>query len=46
MTEEGVEGWIDEYSRAWVDGIPDGALTLFSDTATYREVPFDDPMRG
>lgn len=21
-------------------------MTLFSDTATYRETPFDDPMRG
>ena len=46
MTEQDVQDWLDEYGRAWVDGDPDRAVALFSDTATYREVPFDDPMRG
>ena len=46
MTEQDVQDWLDGYGRAWVDGDPDRAVALFSDTATYRETPFDDPMRG
>lgn len=46
MTEQDVQNWLDEYGLAWVDGDPDRVVTLFSDTATYRETPFDDPMRG
>ncbi len=46
MTEHDVQEWLDAYGRAWVDGDPDQVVVLFSDTATYREVPFDDPMRG
>ena len=46
MTEQDVQDWLDEYGRAWVDGDPDRVVTLFSDTATYRETPFDEPMRG
>ena len=46
MTEQDVQDWLDEYGRAWVNGDPDHLVTLFSDTATYRETPFDVPMRG
>ena len=46
MTEQDVQNWLDEYGRAWVNGDPDQAVPLFSDSATYREKPFDDPMRG
>ena len=46
MTEQDVQNWLDEYGSAWVNGDPDQVVTLFSDTATYRETPFDDPMRG
>ena len=46
MTEQDVHDWLDEYGRAWVDGDPDRVVVLFSDTATYRETPFDKPMRG
>ena len=46
MTEQDVQDWLDAYGRAWVDGDPDQVVTLFTATATYREVPFDDPMRG
>ena len=46
MTEQDVQNWLDEYGRAWVNGNPDQAVALFSDTAIYRETPFDDPMRG
>ena len=46
MTEQDVQNWLDEYGRAWVNGDPAQVVRLFSDTATYRETPFDDPMRG
>ena len=46
MTEQDVQDWLDEYGRAWVDGDPDRVVMLFSDTATYRETPFDKPMKG
>ena len=46
MTEQHVQDWLDEYGRAWVDGDPDRVVALFSATATYRESPFDDAMRG
>ena len=46
MTEQDVQDWLDEYGRAWVNGDPDHVVRLFSDTATYRETPFDEPMRG
>ena len=46
MTEQDVQNWLDAYGRAWANGDPDQAVTLFFDTATYRETPFDEPMRG
>ena len=46
MTEQDVQNWLAEYGRAWINGDPDQAVTLFSDTATYRETPFNDPMSG
>lgn len=46
MTERDVQDWLDEYGRAWVGSDPDLVVTLFADTATYRETPFDEPMRG
>ena len=46
MTEQEVQNWLDEYGRAWANGDPDQVMPLFSDTVTYQETPFDDPMRG
>ena len=42
MTEQDVQNWLDEYGRAWVNGDPDQVVQLFSETAAYRETPFDD----
>ena len=46
MMEQDVQNWLDEYGCAWANGDPDQVVTLFSDTATYRETPFDEPMKG
>ena len=44
MTKQDVQDWLDEYGRAWVDGDPDQVVALFSDTAAYRETPFDNSI--
>ena len=46
MKEQDVQEWLDKYGRAWINGDPDQVVTLFSETATYRETPFDEPMNG
>ena len=46
MTEHDVHDWLDAYGRAWVDGDPNAVAALFTETASYRETPFDDPIRG
>lgn len=38
--------WLDRYGRAWVEGDPEAAVRLFSNTAAYHEVPFEAPMVG
>lgn len=46
MTEQDVQDWLSAFGRSWVDGDPDRVAVLFSETASYREAPFNDPMRG
>ena len=46
MDKQTVQRWLDNYGDAWREGDPDKIVALFSETATYRETPFDDPMRG
>ena len=46
MTKTDVQKWLDRYGEAWVNGNPDQAVALFTNTATYRETPFDQPMNG
>ena len=46
MTEEDAQNWLDQYGRAWINGDPDQLVALFADTATYRETPFAEPLRG
>ena len=46
MNIEDVQSWLDQYGKAWVKGDPAQIVTLFSEGATYREKPFDDPMTG
>jgi hypothetical protein len=39
-------GWIDGYRRAWEEADTDLVLTLFTEEATYRSNPFEEPHRG
>ena len=44
--EETFDSWLQAYGRAWESKDPAAAAELFSDDATYRETPFDEPARG
>jgi uncharacterized protein (TIGR02246 family) len=46
VTREDVQRWLNRYGAAWETGDPDAAAALFSDDASYRETPFDEPMVG
>lgn len=43
---ESLRRWLDAYGRAWETRDPDAAVELFAEDASYRETPFDEPMRG
>lgn len=38
--------FLERYRRAWIDRDADAAAMLFTEDATYREQPFQDPFVG
>ena len=46
MNHDTFQSWLDAYGRAWEAQDPEAAAALFTEDATYQEVPFDEPMRG
>jgi hypothetical protein len=46
MTHQDVQGWLDRYVAAWRSYDPAAIGDLFSDDATYRYHPWDEPLRG
>jgi hypothetical protein len=38
--------WLERYREAWESRDPGRAAGLFTQDASYRETPFDAPMRG
>ena len=42
----GLESWIGEYVRLWRTPGTDGLAELFTEDATYRPSPWEDPRRG
>ena len=46
ITGDALQAWLDSYGRAWEQMEPDAAASLFAEDATYRETPFDEPIRG
>jgi hypothetical protein len=41
-----LDSWLRRFTRAWEKRDPDGAAALFSEHGSYRETPFDEPLRG
>lgn len=46
MTRGEVTGWLAEYERAWRTAGTTGLGQLFSETATYRLSPYEQPIAG
>jgi nuclear transport factor 2 (NTF2) superfamily protein len=46
MDREGLGSWLDRYVEAWRSGAPASIGELFSEEATYRYHPFEDPVIG
>jgi limonene-1,2-epoxide hydrolase len=41
-----LEEWAERYARAWEEADDDAVAQLFTDEATYRSSPFEEPCRG
>ncbi|GJL97203.1 MAG: hypothetical protein DHS20C06_10200 [Hyphobacterium sp.] len=46
MQYEQAESWLKHYGRAWEAGDSGLLATLFTETASYRDSPFNEPMLG
>ena len=46
MTNTAFKTWVETLGRAWTTRDPELAASLFAGDATYRESPFDPPLRG
>lgn len=46
VTGGDVQAWLDRYVEAWRSGDPTAIGELFSEDATYRFHPYDEPYRG
>ncbi len=46
ITRVGFEAWIGGYERAWRTAGVDALAGLFSEDATYRMSPYEEPVRG
>lgn len=45
-TRETLERWVDGYRTAWTSNEPADIEALFTNDASYRFRPFDDPVVG
>ena len=46
MTREDVTAWLDRYVAAWKSGDREAIGDLFSEDASYRYHPYDEPTVG
>lgn len=46
ISHTGFQAWLDRYVAAWKSYDPQAIAALFSEDATYRYHPEDDPVRG
>ncbi|MGZ8997595.1 MAG: nuclear transport factor 2 family protein [Allosphingosinicella sp.] len=46
IDEPGFAAWLDGYKAAWESRDPSAAAELFTADASYREMPFDEPIVG
>lgn len=46
LDPEDFRAWLESYRQAWEDREPAKAAAIFTQEATYREMPFDPPVQG
>lgn len=46
LTSAKLDAWLGGYREAWEKRDPERAAQLFTESATYREMPFDAPKNG
>jgi uncharacterized protein (TIGR02246 family) len=46
LTPAALEAWLGLYEQAWEQREPERAAALFTDNASYHEMPFDAPKAG
>lgn len=46
ISKESVTRWLQDYMNAWKSYDPQAIAALFSENATYRYNPYDEPLRG
>ncbi len=46
LTTGALTDWLARYEHAWEARSPEAAAALFTEHATYREMPFDAPFTG
>ena len=39
-------GMIEQFGKAWEQGLPDGITDVFTEDAVFLPSPFDEPIRG
>jgi ketosteroid isomerase-like protein len=46
MDHDDVRRWVDAYERAWREAGTSGLVSLFTEDATYRASPWQEPVEG
>ena len=46
LTDTAFAEWLEGYRTAWEQRDPALAAALFTEDASYRETPYDEPMQG
>jgi hypothetical protein len=46
LTPASLESWLARYEQAWERRDADQAAALFTESARYQELPFDEPKMG
>ena len=46
LSRDAFADWLDRYRTAWEQRDPDAASALFTEGATYHEMPYDPPIEG
>jgi uncharacterized protein (TIGR02246 family) len=46
LTNAKLGAWLEKYGEAWETRDPEKAAAIFTENATYHEMPFDEPKMG